>query len=49
MFTILWLIRSFQGVDGKGGENFWQFEWFLASIVTVMVIMLDFMLIKIFI
>ena len=41
MFTILWLVRSFQGITKKGDENCWENDWFLASLVTFMVVSLD--------
>lgn len=41
MFTIIWLVRSFQGITKNGDENCWEDNWFLASLVTFMVVSLD--------
>ena len=41
MFTILWLIRSNQGVLDKDGETMWQFDWFIATLLTVLITSTD--------
>ena len=48
MITILWLIRSNQGVLEKGGETFWQDDWFLALLVTFLSLVGDFLFLCIF-
>jgi len=43
MITILWLIRSNVGISEQGDETFWQYDWFISFLITIMIIMLDFM------
>lgn len=45
MITILWLIRSNQGITEKGGVTAWQEDWFLSSLFTLVIILADIMLI----
>lgn len=42
MITILWLIRSNQGISRKGGVTFWQDNWFLAATMTFGFLFVDF-------
>lgn len=39
MITLLWLIRSRQAITT--GESFWQDDWFLASMLTLMAMLAD--------
>jgi hypothetical protein len=45
MFTILWLIRSRQGMLSRNDETYWQNDWWLATMITMMFIGIDLILI----
>ena len=41
MITLAWLIRSFQAINRKGGDNIWIDDWFLGILFTLIIILLD--------
>jgi len=44
MFTIFWLIQSNQGTLDKDDTTIWQDDWFMATMLTVLCIGIDFLL-----
>jgi hypothetical protein len=44
MFTILWLIKSFQKDDSYGND--WEFNWFISILLTTLTVLLDLIIIK---
>lgn len=47
MFTILFLIRSFQGVADGSDINLWQDDWFLSTIITILMVVVDLFIITV--
>lgn len=39
--TILWIIRSLQGMLDKDDHSFWRDDWFLSALVTTLMVLLD--------